>query len=50
MYVAFCSYKLFSSYLPMVLVANKVDLKNERSVAPREGEELAATLKVLQYL
>ncbi|XP_065910566.1 ras-like protein RAS2 [Dysidea avara] len=34
------------SYLPMVLVANKVDIKNERSVASRDGEELAATLKI----
>ena len=34
----------------MVLVANKVDIKNERSVASRDGEELAATLKVCTVL
>jgi len=40
----------FSSYLPMVLVANKTDLKNDRNVASREGEELAASLKVYAVL
>ena len=34
----------------MVLVANKTDLKNDRNVASREGEELAASLKVYAVL
>ena len=30
----------------MVLVGNKIDLKNDRAVTKKEGEELAAQLKV----
>ena len=30
----------------MVLVGNKTDLKNDRVVTKKEGEELAAQLKV----
>jgi len=30
----------------MVLVGNKIDLKSDRAVTKKEGEELAAQLKV----
>lgn len=30
----------------MVLVGNKTDLKNDRAVTTKEGEDLAAQLKV----
>lgn len=31
---------------PMILVANKADLENERVVSYQEGEDLAAQMKV----
>lgn len=34
------------SYLPMVLVGNKTDLKNDRVITKKQGEELAAQLKI----
>ena len=33
----------------MVLVGNKIDLKTDRIVTKKEGEELAAQLKVHSY-
>ena len=33
----------------MVLVGNKIDLKNDRDVTTKEGEDLAVQLKVYTY-
>ena len=45
--VCISSHAIFSlsSYLPMVLVGNKIDL-NDRVITKKQGEELATQLKV----
>ena len=49
----FCSLVLYGELVitnrnefPMILVANKADLENERVVSYQEGEDLAAQMKV----
>ena len=39
-----CCYR---NEFPMILVANKADLENERVVSYQEGEDLAAQMKVM---
>ena len=36
----------YRNEFPMILVANKADLENERVVSYQEGEDLAAQMKV----
>lgn len=37
----------FRNEFPMILVANKADLENERVVSYSEGEDLAVQMKVV---